>query len=301
MKFLSSLILLCVCISVYAQDHLFFSPSKISALLDSYNAEERGWIARDLTAIRGVCMGDQQKRAFSQPPRYIATAGGPGARKTTILERFLHSHPEYAHVVYVDPDQRALKFMLNTYISRSLNAYECAKSKDYDALLKQAYEKWRWASNYIALTLMEEAFAQQRDVAYGTTSTGAITAAFLQSLKKAGYRITLLLCSCEDDVWKEAIRYRNQIQKFYQSTPEDAVEKGKLFALRVPDYFEYADEIHIFWSDTLYSPERLAATVVNGKQTIHDQEALDHVIDKYQRDCLIWQKEGVSLPAFPIR
>ncbi|HNA62074.1 MAG TPA: hypothetical protein PKW79_03250 [Rhabdochlamydiaceae bacterium] len=75
-------------------------------------------------------------------------------------------------------------------------------------------KKWRPASNYIALTLLEEAFARHDNVAYGTTSTGGHIPAFLKKVHDAGYDITLLLCSCDDSIRKAAIEYRNEQQRF---------------------------------------------------------------------------------------
>lgn len=298
-----SLIFICLLgllqpLSSQSIEYLFFSPAMISTHLETYNAIEREWIAQDLNVVKSVYFHNAEAPNASRAPLYIATAGGPGARKTTILERFLKAHPEWAHFVYLDPDHRALKFMVHTYYSRSLTAYHIGENDYYISVLQQAYEKWRPASNFITLTLLEEAFRQRFDIVHGTTFTGAHTPAYLQALKKAGYRIVLLLCSCEDEVRREAIHYRDEILKFYQSTPEDAVVKGKLFALRMPHYFAYADEIHLFWSDAIFARERLAATYESGLLSVKDADALEHFIDKYNRDRLAWQNEGVSLPGW---
>src|SRR5262249_19550224 len=97
--------------------NIFFTPEMIQTHLKEYTPEERELIEQDLKAIREICVAHVPA---STKPTYLSTAGAPGARKTTILERFVKAHPELGPNVYVDPDQRALKFMANTYYARSL-------------------------------------------------------------------------------------------------------------------------------------------------------------------------------------
>jgi hypothetical protein len=278
------------------QAALFFTPEMISTHMSSYTEEEKAAIDRDLANVRSITFGEAKEEGA--PLFYLATAGSPGSRKTTILEKFVASHPEYASGVYLDPDPRALKFMAHTYYSRSLNAFNIAQTGDYGLLLKQAYDKWRGGSTYIALTLLEEAFAARKSVIFGTTSTGAHMPAFLPKVKDAGYKTILLLCYAEDDLRREAITYRNETVRFYQSSPEDAVSKGKLFPLRMPTYFDKADLLYLYWSDDLKSEERLAAVFEQGKLTVHDAEALDRFIDKYERDRSAILAEGKEAPSF---
>ena len=278
---------------------LFFTPEMIGTHLESYNEEEKAEIAKDLEVVRSVCFAAQEVAKNLNPkPFYLATAGAPGARKSTILERFMHEHPEYAQAVYLDPDQRTLKFMAHTYYAQSLNALRAGMTGQFTAVVQAAYDKWRGASNYIVLTLFEDAFANRDNIAYGTTSTGAHVPDFFQRLHTAGYDITLLLCSCEDNLRKEAIEYRNEQQRFYQSSPEDAVAKGKFFPQRMPAYFTHADTLYIYWSDDLFSPERLAAVLDHGTYTVHDPSALNLFIAKYESDRTNLQAEGKTLPTW---
>jgi hypothetical protein len=278
---------------------LFFTPEMIGTHLESYNEEEKAEIAKDLEVVRSVCFAAKEVAKNLNPkPFYLATAGAPGARKSTILERFMHEHPEYAQAVYLDPDQRTLKFMAHTYYAQSLSALRAGLTGNYLAVQKAAYEKWRAASNYIVLTLLEEAFARRDNIAYGTTSTGAHIPEFLKRLHEANYQTTLLLCSCEDDVRREAIQYRNEQQRFYQSSPEDAVAKGIFFPQRMSAYFTYADVLYIYWSDDLFSSERLAAVLENGKVTVNDAAALEGFTNKYEKDRAALQAEGKTLPAW---
>ncbi|MCH9626014.1 MAG: hypothetical protein S4CHLAM123_12030 [Chlamydiales bacterium] len=288
------LVLTCLsCFSLHA--NLFFTPQMISKHLEDYSEEEIGLIEKDLKVVRSVCFGEAQDAGNRF---YLATAGGPGARKTTILERFISTHPEYQEGVYLDPDPRTLKFMVHTYYARSLNPLMIADTGVYDEVIRNAYDKWRAGSNYIVLNLLEEAFAAGRSVVYGTTSTGAHIPHFFSRLKKEGYQIILLLCSCPDEVRYESVDYRNKVVRFYQSSPEDAVSKGVLFPQRMGAYFDYGDQIYIYWSESLLDPERLAAIWQKGELEIIDEGAMGCFVAKYEEDRQSLAKQGVVIPSF---
>jgi len=276
------------------QAELFFTPEMISSHLKTYTEEEIQLIKKDLSVVRNICFDGLQK---ADTCFYLATAGAPGARKTTILERFVAAHPEYQNGVYLDPDPRALKLMVHTYI-QSLTPLQISQTEDYNQVIRNAYEKWRGGSNYIALSLFEEAVQTGHSVIYGTTSTGPHTPAFLAKLKENGYKIVLLLCSCPDSLRYKAVDYRNQVVRFYQSSPEDAVAKGKFFPQRMGAYFAYADLIYLYWSDALFSPERLAAVWQNGKLEIRDSEAMQLFVGQYEADRTLLAAEGQTIPAF---
>jgi hypothetical protein len=275
----------------------FFTPQMIASHMKAYSDEEKALIEKDLAVVRSICF-TEAKNPQNKKPVYLATAGSPGARKSTILERFLNTHPEYAQAVYLDPDQRGLKFMSHTYYNRSLANSVIADTPNYALAVKQAYEKWRGASNYITLTLLEDAFAQKRDIVHGSTSTGDHIPAFLTKVKDAGYEVVLLLCSCEDEFRAKAIEYRNNEQKFYQSTPEEALTKGKFFPQRMPVYFAHADVLHLYWSDDLNSPERVVAILKDGKLQVIDSEALHKFIHKFENDRAELKKEGKEIPSW---
>src|SRR4051812_15928537 len=88
---------------------LYFTPTILGEFLQTYTAVEKELIEKDLQVVRSVCFAGI--KPAERKPFYLATAGGPGARKTTILERFILIHPEYQSGVYLDPSQRGLKFM----------------------------------------------------------------------------------------------------------------------------------------------------------------------------------------------
>jgi hypothetical protein len=291
MKF--SFVFLIIVLNLNAE--LFFTPDMIGSHLKGYSEAEVQLIEKDLKVVREVCLEGTQN---SQRRFYLATAGGPGARKTTILEKFISTHPEFQEGVYLDPDPRTLKFMVHTYYARSLSPFAISNANSYDEAIKNAYNKWRGASNYIVLTLLEEAFAKGRSIIYGTTSTGGHIPNFLTKLKENGYRIILLLCSCPDQVRFDAIDYRNKVVRFYQSSPEDAVAKGISFPQRMPAFFAGADQLYFYWSDDLFAPERLAAIWQKGTLEILDSEAFESFKNKYENDRLTLEASGQSIPPF---
>ncbi len=284
--------------ALQAEEYFIFSPKQISSHLVSYDEKEKEDIAKDLEVVRSVC--HVAEATTKDRPFYLASAGGPGSRKSTILERFIKSHPEYQSGVYLDPDQRGLKFMPHTYYDKSLNALQSGSNPNYLEIQKAAYEKWRGASNYITLMLMEEALQKKTDVIHGTTLTGAYVSDFLKKLKAEGYHITLVLCYADDEVRKEAIEYRNNEQRFYQSTPEDAVSKGKIFAEKLSIYFQYADTLYLYWSDDLLVEEVLAATFDKGQMTVDEgcSCTFHKFISKFYEDREALQLEGKTIPSW---
>lgn len=289
-----ALIVAClICVDLQAM--LFFTPQMIATHLATYTDKEVQLIEKDLEVVRSVCLAN----TYNTDSRfYLATAGAPGARKTTILEKFVANHMEYHGGVYLDPDARALRFMAHTYYAQSLSPLTIALTNDYDQVIQNAYNKWRGGSNYIALTLLEEAVAAGRSIIYGTTLTGGHVPDFLAKLKEHDYQIVLLLCSCTDSLRQEAVSYRNRVVRFYQSSPEDAVAKGKFFSQRMGAYFAYADIMYLYWSDSLFSPERLAAEWRNGKLEVYDQDAMQLFVEKYEADRLLLAAEGCIIPSF---
>ena len=280
--------------SVHA--HFFLPEEMIHSHLKSYTEEEKTAIQKDLAVVKSVCFPTHLEA--KKHPVYLATAGSPGTRKSTILEKFLHNNAAYTDCVYLDPDTRTLKYMVHTYISRSLSPYVVAETGDYNLVVKNGYEKWRGASLYISGMLIEEVLGHQADFAHGTTLTGDVVSSLLQKLKEKGYEITLLLCSATDDFRVASVRYRNEVTRFYQSSPEDILSKGKLFPQRLKTYFTYADKLYFYWSDALSETERLAATYDRGKLRVQDMEAWNLFAQKYEMDRESLRTEGKDIPSW---
>lgn len=280
---------------IFLHAEVFFTPEMMQSHLRAYDSSEKALIEKDLEIVRSVCFDGKSKAG---KPFYLATAGAPGACKTTTLEKFLDQHPKYNKAVYLDPDPRALRFMVHTYYAQSLSPLAVTKKMNYIDVIKDAYIKWRSASNYITITLFEEAVAKGLSVAHGTTSTGVHIPQFYQNLKQHGYEIVLLLCSCPDQMRQEAVMHRNEVVGFYQSSAEDVVDKGKLFPQKMGHYFKHADKIYLYWTGSLFAPERLAAIWHQGKLKVIDSGALRAFISKYESDRACLDLEGIHLPPF---
>ncbi len=281
-----------ILLSCHLHATIFFSPEMCKSHLKTYSDKEKEAIEQDLKVVKSVCF----PKVASSKACYIATSGSPGSRKSTILERYLSANDLLDKVAYLDPDQRGLKFMVHTYVSQSLSLLTLSKDPSFLVSQKNAYEKWRGASNYITLTLLEEAFSEKKSIAHGTTSTGEHIASFLPKVKEAGYSTTLLLCYSEDDFRQKSIQYRNHEQKFYQSTPEDAVSKWKAFPQRMSAYFSHGDTLYLYWSKDLETKESLAAIFKDGKLEVIDAGAYTSFTQKFEKDRKLLEKESISIP-----
>lgn len=254
--------------------------------LESYSDKEKVLIAKDFHNIKDLCL---RGCTATDKPTYVGTAGGPGACKTTILETYLNTK---SNIAYIDPDPRALKLMINTYF-QAISAYKASVAPSFQTVLQNAYTQWRGASNYIANTLICEAYGQGFNIAHGTTMTGGGVPNLFKKLKEKGYAIHLLLCYASDATRVHALTSRATYQAFVQNSPEDAIQKGKIFHTLFPIYFKNADNIDLYWTDDV-TPEGvdefkgssvLAATYSPADGlTICNEDAFSKFVSKYNED-----------------
>ena len=257
----------------------------VENFLKDYSTEEKESIEEDRENITRLCFR-HQKPAEGRPV-YVATAGAPGASKSTILETWLRTHPDF---VYADPDPRALRLMTHTYLQSltyydiSQASYDISQASPYQELLQSAYDKWRPASNYIACTILNSAFEKGFNIAHGTTSTAREVSGLYERLKKKGYKIILLLCGSTDQNRLNAGRHRAQTRFFIQSSDADVINKGKMFPERFPVYFHYADEIHFYWTEDFQkgSVEAASFDKTNGLR-IENQQAYESFVSNYEQ------------------
>lgn len=256
-----------------------FTDEMLSKMLDSYSVSEKELIKADLSNIDQLLFRDK-KPAKDRLPYYIATAGAPGSIKSTILESIIESDLRFKNAVYLDPDQRALKFMINTYVAKSLNNLTISNNKSYEKSQITAYNYWRSASNYIANTNLQKAYANFYDIAHGTTLTGPYIELLLTKLKQAGYHIILVMCGALEEVRWEGVETRTKNQCFYQTDPKDVIEKARLFPENFSIYLKYADELLIYWTAKDFQFIK-AASVIDKKLTIHNSDAMHDFVQFY--------------------
>lgn len=258
----------------------------VKKFLSEYSPKEAALIQDDLENIKKLCFRETTPVAVKERI-YIATAGGPGASKSTTFENYLNTKSNF---VYLDPDQRALRFMINTYLQEFTNGkisqQKVRTRKDWEQLLQKAYNKWRAASNYITSMLLNEAFSNGNDIAHGTTSTSEHVEGLYKKLKANNYKIILLLCYSTEEERLRALEHRFKNQSFIQILdPQDIINKGKFFPERFPVYFQYADEIELYWVDNFLAGAILAAKLERGKgMTTYDAKALGKFTQKYAND-----------------
>ena len=169
-----------------------------------YSCTEMALINEDLKNIdQLVFRGTKPSKA----PFYVATAGGPGACKSTTLETILHEDPSFQNAVYIDPDPQSLRLMINTYLTKSLSFYTISKKESFAKAQMDAYNYWRGGSNYIACTLLNKAFDKKFNIAHGGTSTSPAVENLYKTLKAKGYKIYLVLCYAEPETRASAIAH----------------------------------------------------------------------------------------------
>lgn len=273
----------------YLGSNTFIPSDFTKSFIKEYTPEEMERVEEDYERLRGFVF----KKVITQK-KYVATAGGPGASKSTILETFLHDQKlDYA---YIDPDQRALRYMMGTYLL-DMSLYNISKNPSFSALLEKNYTKWRGASNYISNRLLNESVEKGYAIAHGTTSTAKIMNGFYDKLKQNGYTITLLLCASSDDNRFNAIDQRSKTQGFVQSTRDDVVKKGEGFFENMPLYFKRADQLYLYWVDEFQKGFVRAATYAPETGiTIENEKAFESFKTNY--DVYRSKNPDKNLPKF---
>lgn len=269
----------------YASVQTLLATDYINKLLSGYTKEQVALIQEDKNNIQKLVF-----RGITPPkekPTYIATAGGPGSNKSTLLEKYWANKKNY---VYLDPDQRVLKLMINTYSQEfthdKISEAGIKTRKGWEDYLYKAYTKWRNASNYIVSQLLNEAYAKNDNILHGTTSTSPQVENLYKNLKIKDYKIVLLLCYSSDENRMNALKHRTEVIGSYRLVPEEIVSKGKIFPERFPIYFKYADEIQLYWIDNFLNGEILAATLNKNSKSIiiHNEKAMEKFRSKYNED-----------------
>lgn len=262
----------------------------IEGFTESYTSEELLLGEKDFVNIQDLCFascaGNNEKLV------YVATVGPPGAGKSTRLETWLSDKKNF---VYIDPDQRTLRFMIYTYL-QSLTCYNISKANSYSGLLEEAYMKWRGLSNNISNRLLNKAYEGGYNIAHGTTSTTSAIDKLYEKLKQKKYKIILLFCGSPLENREKARIHRTKNQGFFQATKEDTINKDKGFYENFPKYFKYADEIHFFWTEHFSdSPPEVAVHTRKDGLKIFDEKEMDKFKKDYEETC---KNSKLELPVF---
>lgn len=248
----------------------------VESHLKGYGAETLELIEKDRDVVsKALFYG----KTPVENPEYLATVGGVGASKSTILDRYyLMKDPNY---VLSDPDQGALVRMIYTYIpGKSFGHF--AMGVSVKKVLEGLYDKWRGASNYISNDILNKAYQGRYNIAHGTTSQGMPVASY-QKLKENGYRIHLILCAAPDATRQSAVEHREKYHAIVQSTADDWLSKVDVIYKRLRDYFDHADQLDIFWTQDFEQGSILAAVFKKGRLTVKDKKAYEAFLDDYNQ------------------
>lgn len=253
--------------------------SVVDGNLIHYSKEEIALIKEDLANINALVF---RSKTPSKQPIYLATAGGPGACKSTILETILHEDPTVANMAYIDPDPQSLRLMMNTYLTKGLSFYAIREGGSFPKVQVDAYTYWRAGSNYIAQTLLNRAVAGRFNIAHGTTSTSPVVGKLYEVLKENGYTLHFVLCYAKDETRQKAFEHRMETQANYQATPEDAVQKGRLFPERFPLYFKFGDSLRLYWTCDFSKGSKEVARIEGGVLTVKDKKGYRRFVAHYE-------------------
>jgi len=246
------------------QEHFFPKEAiRASFLPKKYDAQDLQKIWEDFWFLKEQTFANAEKST-----EYIATAGGPSAGKSTILEEHLSSNPN--KFAYIDPDRSCLQKMPNSYLADLEN-----NRRD----VAGAYDHWREASNLLANVFLAYAIDQGYAIAHGTTMTSPHIATMLSFLKNHDYTRVLQHVNCPDDVRLSTEEIRRQ-GGIFQCTDEDLINKGVDFHKRLGDYLANSDKV-IFYYRPSIETTIVAATKDSDGLKVENPGAFEKIANLY--------------------
>lgn len=257
-----------------------------------YTFEESEKVRADIEDIFKTVFN---KETVSQRPEAVMTAGAPGAGKTTLLRQTIEQAPEEPKFPYICPDDICLKSQKRTYLA------DIEQAQDSASLRRNAYTKWRPASNGATHLILAHLIKEKIPFYFGTTSSSDKTGQFFAFLKSQKYTIRVIHVSALNDVRFASIQKRDKT--FIQTTEKDTYEKGLLVPQRINDaYLKYADVIDFYYRPNVDANAIHAATWVRedgiqGSLKVTNEKAYTQVKDVHnkaiavlKRPDLAWEK-----------
>ena len=230
----------------------------------TYSVQERDLIRAEADRLYAQLTEGGTLPTTPEGRQFVLTAGAPGAGKTTLLQSWLQAKAPMHHGVYVDPDETIMKEM--DLYRQDINAH---------VSLETAYKKWRWASNYIAGTILNRACNDGHDIVYGTTATHPNTGQLYDNIKSSGYEISTLIVAAPADIRQASAQIRFEVEQSRFIPKDDVAAKGKMFYQRLPLYFEKSDHFHLYWRDRVREAPTLVAWGSKGRFHVEDDRAMD--------------------------
>ncbi len=239
--------------------------------IDTSSPSQTNAAVEDLGDIARLNVGGKQPALPNEKPLYLATAGAPLTGKSTLLAKELAGQEDqrYHQAVTIDPDEYTIPYMKHT---RALLP-DTATNED-------AYHFMRPGSNMIANTLFNKAVEGRHHIAHGTTLTSPHTERNLMNLGEAGYEKRLLLCDAPQAAREDMKAYRESTGD-HHATQKDFIDKDIGFAKNMGAYFTQGDDVRVFWKAERKADAVLAASYKDGVKTVHNPEALQSFVARY--------------------
>jgi predicted ABC-type ATPase len=246
-----------------------------------YTGQEKNLIRAESVRLYAQ-LTDGCTRPAPESRQFVLTAGAPGAGKTTLLHAWLKANAPAHYGVYVDPDETIMKKMIP--FQQDLASHDAVLGT-----LEGAYRKWRWASNYVAGTILNRACNDGYNIVYGTTATHPNTGNLYSSIKNAGYESLTLIVAAPEDIRQASVRIRFEIENSRFIPEEDVTAKGKMFYQRLPLYFEKSDHFQLYWRDRVEAAPVLVSGGSKGRFHVDN----DREMDMFDGD-LVVEKTGLD-------
>ena len=245
----------------------FFRRAVMRDLLTEYSEADLKLIHKDYLALREKTFENAEERLD-----YVVTAGGPAAGKSTLLEDEMGKKR-----AYVDPDRSCMQHMENTFLADSRTP-------------EDAYTHWRDASNFLSNVYLALALRDGYAIAHGSTMATSHAKNALQAIAGSyNYSTTVMHVTCPDSV-REASEEARRGSGVVQCTPEDFVNKQKLFFTLLPDYLQAASKVEFYYRGGMTKAVHVA-TYKDGKLTVIDSDGVDAIKAEHERaQPGIWDK-----------
>lgn len=247
----------------------FLPAANMRKLLDKYSPAELQLIYQDFCELREKTFAGATKKLD-----YVVTAGGPGAGKSTVLERLIAdgecpdaSLDKSIVRAYIDPDRSCLLRMTRTYKADIASGAKTPQA---------AYEHWREASNFLSNFYLAVALKEGYAIAHGSTMATPYAKNALGAIRNMyNYRVTVVHVTCAEDVRKvsEELRRKGGV---VQCTDQDFKDKQAMFFTLLSDYLNCSDDL-LFCYRGSYDQSAWAAKVEKGSLIVYDAAAFAQV------------------------
>lgn len=230
---------------------------------------------------------------------YFASAGGPGAGKSTALlkevvktfqDAYYKEHEQELAFGITPEDwtEPSLSKALGQIFSKIPAAFI---SPDRHGILSLAkhfrkeptsdeafYSEHRWLSNFISNFLTNVAFNKEVNIVHDTTMSSERAVKNLDGMGKNVTKI-ILMQGAPFETREEAADKRNKI--FYQSYKANVSEQDQAFNKLIGTIVEKSDIVLVGWRDAADAEAQIVAKISHGEVLILDKKGFDAYCDNY--------------------